>query len=104
MIKLLEKIASICASWGPVGTSIAFCIGVLISAITFFNDLWNNLFAKIDAMITPNLPSGFDLSPLALMNYIVPFDTMLTYTTALFGLYVVCVIIRIVKSFIPTVA
>lgn len=75
-----------------------------VPIITYIADLWGGLFAKLDAMIIPALPSSLDFSPLGYVNYIFPMDTCLTFTAAYLVLYALSASIRIIKSFIPTIS
>ena len=77
---------------------------VMLSFWSFLREAWGSLFAKIDALVIPALPGGADFSPLGLCNYVFPLDTMLTYCVSLMALKLVCSGIRVVKSFVPTVA
>jgi len=104
MIKLLQKVIEVLVSWGPIGTSIAFVLGLFVSGMTYLNGLWDEVFLLVDNVLIPNFPAVYDFGPLTFANYIVPVDTTLNYCAGLFILKIACVAIRIIKSWIPTVS
>lgn len=61
------------------------------------------IIAKID-QISVNVSGTADFSPLGLANYLFPLDQLLIYITGYILLLALCAIIRIVKSFIPTIS
>lgn len=82
--------------WGSLVT--------LSSVYALASELWAQLFARIDALIMPALGGTANFAPLSLVNYVFPLDTVLELVIAYAGLRVACTIIRIIKSFVPTVA
>lgn len=84
--------------------SLVFSLGTLgLAVFTFVNQMWATLFAKIDGLVAPAMGNA-DFSGLGMINYIFPLDTVCTYISAFMLLRVTCAVIRIIKSFIPTVA
>lgn len=82
-----------------------FAIGsALMGFFGWLSATWGSLFAKIDTLIAPAMPSGFDFAPLGLLNYCFPVDTLLNYVVALGALKITCTGIRMIKAFVPTVA
>lgn len=104
MLSLLKKIVEWFAKLNPLLLTAATGTGVVISVWEFGKLMWADLFARIDALVVPSTSGTADFSPLGLANYVFPLDTMLTYLGLLMGLKVVCVAIRIIKSFVPTVS
>lgn len=82
--------------WGALVT--------LSSIYALANELWASLFARIDALIMPAVGASANFAPLSLVNYVFPLDTVLQLIVAYAGLRAACAVIRIIKSFVPTVA
>jgi hypothetical protein len=83
---------------------LAVAFGSLILGVnTYAKEMWDALFARIDALAV-GVVQGLDLSPLATMNYFLPLDLICSYLVAYLALRLACVAIRVIKSFIPTVA
>ena len=104
MVTLLAKLFTWIGTFGPVVRIILAVSTVGLTLYSFLSAVWVNLFAEIDSLVLPSMPTGVDFSPLGLLNYVFPVDTLCTYVTALLALKLACTGIRIVKSFIPTVA
>lgn len=83
-------------------------LGPLAAVVTmifgYMTVLWNEMFARIDALILQASVGPLDFSPLSFLNYIFPIDDVLTCLTAYAALRVLCAAIRIIKSFIPTIS
>jgi len=80
-------------------------IAVLLLAINqYLNEQWASLFAKVDSIVAPSLAGTADFSPLGLINYVFPLDSCLTFMSAFAVLRGATAVVRIVKSFIPTIA
>lgn len=104
MTKILNALFNLTASANPAVRQLLW-IGAALTAIwDYITDLWEDLFARIDAIILPILPGSIDFQPLGLINYIFPLDTVLTMVTALVLLMLLCAAIRIVKAFIPGIS
>ncbi len=104
MITILGKIWDFFKNWNPLFKVWAGLGTAAVAVFAWFSELWDNLFAQVDALVLTALPDGVDFSPLALMNYILPLDLLLSYIVAYGALYVVASVIRMIKSFIPTIA
>lgn len=81
-------------------------VGVFTGAAALFhlfNDLWGEVFTRLDAITLAAAP-GLGIAPFALANGVFPLDTFFTYLTSYFALYLACSVIRIIKSFIPTIS
>jgi hypothetical protein len=89
----------------------AFIVGIYTLASTALAHIGGtvtkiaSMVTDFDALTRPTFSSsGIALSPLSLMNYILPLDTAITLFGAWLLLWLACSTIRIVKSWIPTVA
>ena len=67
------------------------------------NTLWGQLFAKVDTLAAGTFGAA-DFSPCGLLNYVFPLDTLCTLISAYAAVVLVCAAIRIIKSFIPSIA
>lgn len=101
----LLRVGALVSSLSPT-VRLLFLVGS--GALAFFNWLnaiWAALFSRIDAAASPAMLSlGVDVQPLSFLNYVVPLDTLLTLLTAYFAFKGVSALIRIIKSFVPTIA
>ena len=104
MLTILVKIYEWMGKYNPMVATILTGIGVGMAVWNFFKSLWVELFARGDALAVASMPSGVDFSPLGLANYVFPLDTLCSYIVTLGALKVVCVGIRVIKSFVPTIA
>lgn len=75
-----------------------------LALVKYVNDLWANLFARIDALVVQASGGAVDFSPMSLANYVLPLDVMLTLLAAYALLKVECAVIRIIKAFVPSIA
>ncbi|MBK8583394.1 MAG: hypothetical protein IPL86_16760 [Flavobacteriales bacterium] len=66
--------------------------------------LWSQLFARIDSLVVPAMGGAVNFAPLSLVNYLFPLDTICELLVIYGGLRIVCAGIRVIKSFIPTIA
>lgn len=88
-------------------------IALLCSAIGIIYTNVMGIFEKISAIIpifdnsmaTPMLSVvGVNVAPFSVMNYIVPLDVGLSLIAIYIPYYMLAVSLRVIKSFIPTVA
>lgn len=103
MKTVISAIYNMVASMSP-GFRVFMGVGSVALAINnYINELWAELFARVDAMAV-GATGMADFSPLGMVNYIFPLDTVLTFLTAYATLRAACAAIRVVKSFIPTIS
>lgn len=103
MKTILTAIYNLFAGMSPA-VRVFLGIGSIAIAVNHYvNSLWMDLFGRIDAMAASSTGMA-DFSPLGLVNYVFPLDTMLSFVIAYGTLRTVCASIRIVKSFIPTIS
>lgn len=103
LLKFLPKILSLLASMSPTLKKVLGASLLFIGFFTYFNNMWANLFARIDALVVPASIAA-DFTPLSLVNYVFPLDTVCSYISAYLTFRLACVGIRVVKSMIPTIA
>lgn len=104
MITLLGKIWEFFSRWNPMVRFWAALTSIAVAVVTWFSELWDAIFEKVDSLMMGSFPAGLDFSPLALMNYIIPLDLLFSYLIAYGALLVVASVIRIIKSFVPTIS
>ena len=75
-----------------------------IGLLKFINTMWAALFAKIVALTLPTAVVPSVLSGLGFADYVFPVHELFTFGVAYCAFYAACALIRIIKSFVPTVA
>ena len=103
LIRFLPRIFGALKSLGPTAKAVLGAATLFAGFFTYFNDLWSDLFTKIDALVVP-AGAAADFSPLSMANYYFPLDTVCTYIASYLTFIAACTVIRVIKSFIPTVA
>lgn len=63
----------------------------------------DDIMAKIDSIVV-NISGSVDFTPLAVANYLFPLNQLLGYIVAYLALLAICSVIRMIKSFIPTIS
>lgn len=79
---------------------------VLVSMLAVFNwvkDMWTMLIAKL-ALMTTFSSAGLNFSGIGLINTFFPLTETLSLLTAYLGVLLIAAAIRIVKSFVPSIA
>ena len=103
MRTLLTAIYALMSSASPFFRYGLGMLTVALAVLQYFNGLWAALFAKTDTMVAGTAGTA-DFSALGLINYVFPLDTVCTFISAYAGVRLLCATIRIIKSFIPTIA
>jgi len=76
---------------------------VILGLWNFGRDLFRTLIGSLDQIAVGALGNA-DFTPLSFANYLFPIDDLLMHLTILMALTTVCALIRIIKSFIPSIA
>lgn len=84
-------------------TSTGAILALLVPVFSTARALWSQLFQYMDQLAVTTF-GNVEFQPLGFANYLLPLDWFCTQLAVWFGVYVLTSIIRIVKSFIPTVA
>lgn len=75
---------------------------------TYVQNLINEILSLVDTLMNFSLVTAsttfFTSEPVQLANYIFPLDTLLQGLAIIVLIYPVAIIIRVIKSFIPTVS
>jgi len=91
----------------PTGLFVSTATVAGVSLWTVFdwiNDQMALLLTKMDALTAGSFAGSLNVAPFGLMNTFVPLSEALSYFAAFLGVLGACAVIRIVKSFVPTVA
>lgn len=104
MIKALVIIIEWIGQVNPVFRAALALATVLLAFLSSINERWAQLFLSVDALVIPVFQEVADFSPLGLVNYCFPLDTVLSMIVAIAALKTACAAIRVLKSFVPTVA
>ena len=104
MKTIITALYNLIAGMNPAVRAILAGGSLLLALNSYVNSLWAGLFSRVDQLVKPSISFAGDISPLALANYVFPLDTTLSLISAYGVLTVLCASIRIVKSFIPTIA
>lgn len=99
----LTALLALLQSLNPGVASIVFVGATFTSALTYINTLWVQLFSRLDAISAGSF-GAVDFSPLGLINYVIPLDTLLTLVSAYITLLIACTTIRMIKAFVPTIS
>lgn len=79
-------------------------VGSAYALITLARELIAEMMTRIDALVVSALPSGVSFAPMGLIDTIVPLHEAIEFFSAWCALYLACAAIRIIKSWVPTVA
>lgn len=103
MKQTLTFLYNLFASMNPAVKSVLAVGTVALGVNSYMQTLWTELFQKVDGIAASSFGNA-DFSPCGFINYCFPLDTLCTFLSAYCVLTVVCAAVRIVKSFIPSIA
>lgn len=86
----------------PISRVSALC-AVAAGIWGYGKGLFNDLIGRLD-QLSAGATGNADFTPLGFVNYVFPLDELLQHFTVLMALATVAAIIRVIKSWIPTVA
>lgn len=104
MINLLVWIYRLLEGWQKEVARAAGIVCAAVALVDYVNSLWTDLFARCDALISDATGGAIDFSVMGLANACFPLDSMLSMLVAYGTLRLLCAAIRIIKSFVPTIA
>lgn len=104
MKKLLTFFFNWILAMNPIITVGTGLLGSLYVAWVWVGGEWVYLFSVVDSIVQLNYGGTLNVAPLGLLDTIIPLHETLTYFVAWLGVFSICTIVRIVKSFIPTIA
>jgi len=100
----IRAILTLFVSMSPGLRAMLGVCSLVLALNTYTQTLWANVFSRVDAMAAFTIGYSYDISPLSLVNYVFPLDTMFTFITAYCAARLVLVVVRIIKAWIPTVS
>lgn len=77
---------------------------VALAVYAWVSGMFNKLLVLADSLVAMSFGSGPDFTPLTFVNYFFPLDLCLSFLAAWLGVFVAAAALRIVKSFIPSIA
>jgi len=104
MTKLLTGIFSVLNGLNPMFVTITSAVVSALSVFTWVNSLWADVIARVDALAVTSFSGTLTVAPVGFLNTFIPLQEAMTAFTAWLALITAAALIRIVKSFIPTVA
>jgi len=101
---LFQFFSALFSPAGSVGLTI-FTAGVtIITVFTWINTQIATYIAKLDLLIVTSFGGTLNIAPIGLLNTFIPLTEAIAYFGAFLAVLGTCAAVRIVKSFIPTVA
>jgi hypothetical protein len=104
MVKVLQAILTALIQLNPTLTAVGTVMVFVTGFVPFVKSMWTLFVAKIAAFALPASLAATAVSGYEFMDYIVPVHELFTAITAYCAVWVAAAIIRIIKSFIPTIA
>ena len=97
------KSAQVLLRWGVPSTAIMGASVGLTGLLAGSSDKINEIILLADQVVV-EVSGQVDFAPLALGNYLFPLDQLLSYVGVYLLLLGICALIRMIKSWIPTVS
>jgi len=104
MKTILTAIYSLLASLNPAIGGLLVAVPTVVGFFTFVHSQVVELMTRIDTMPTITSGGAISFSPLGLVDHFFPLSETITLFTAWLGVLLIASGIRIVKSFVPTLA
>jgi len=104
MKTLLTYMVGFLATINPALAAVTLGAISVVGVMNWLNQQWTVLLVKIDALSAASFSGTLSFEPMALVNTFMPLTEGLSYLTAWIGILGVCTVIRIIKSFVPTIA
>lgn len=104
MKALLTAIYTLLSSFNPTLVSLATITVSLVSLFNWLNSQWTLMLAKIDILAGSSFSGSISVSPAGLLNTFIPLTEALSFFSLFLTILVAAAVVRIVKSFIPTIA
>jgi len=88
----------------PMFLSLFTATTTVLAAFTWINDHVAQLMSRVDSLTVGSFAGTLAVSPLGFLNTFIPVAEAITYFTGYLAVLALCATIRIIKSFVPTVA
>lgn len=104
MISLLREIWNTIKSFNPTVAALLFACSMLVSLFNWIKDMIAELMARLIELTLPVSAASMTIEGMSWFNYMFPLTELFAFGALAIAAYLVAAIIRIIKSFIPTVA
>ena len=104
MKTILTAMFSMISSMNPVFTTIGVVGVSLVALFNWVSAEWALMLTKIDLLAQQNFGGTLPISPLGFLDTFIPLTETLSLFTIWLGVLALASTIRIIKSFIPTIA
>jgi hypothetical protein len=88
----------------PLFVAVASTVTTLTAGFVYINAKMVLLVAKIDLVAHQSFAGSLNIAPLGFLNTFVPVTETMTFLSAYIALLGACAVVRIIKSFVPTIA
>ena len=103
MQKLLVAILESLAQLNPVLTAIFAVVTFFVGLFNFGNEMWGAMVSRVAQLTLPDAMAVVVLDGFGFVDWCFPLSELFTFITAWAATFVLCVVIRIIKSFIPLI-
>jgi len=104
MIELLKNIKDTFFSMNPTILALFGVVTFIKSVFNFVNEMIGELLAKVATLILSPASAAIAVDGMSWFNYMFPLTELFAFAAAACTAFGVAAVIRIIKSFIPTVA
>ena len=104
MTKILFAILQSLSLLNPFVTLGGAVLTLVLGLFNFFNSMWAELLGRLSAVTLPTGTAASVMQGFDFVNYVFPLSELFTFCSAFMAFYVLCAAIRIVKSFVPSIA
>jgi len=100
----LSALFAFISGLNPMFLSLFTATTSVLAGFTWINNHIAALMDKLDLLAQTSFSGTLNISPLGFVNTFVPLNEALTFFSAYLAVLTLCATIRIIKSFVPTVA
>lgn len=104
MIKILNVVLTLLRNQNPAVVAVFAASSALLTVWHLFTTMWTALITRLDALVIAQMGGSVSFAPLGFIDRLFPLTEMLNFVTAYAAIRLACTGIRIIKSFIPTIA
>lgn len=104
MVNYLKALYDTLVSMDPAVAGAIFVFTFLISVFHYVNAMWETLLAKMAALVLTADTASMAIDGMSWFNYAFPLTEFFTFASGCALAYATAATIRIIKSFIPTIA
>lgn len=104
MVNYLKAIYDTFVSMNPAIAAFFFVSSFLMTVFQYVNEMWSMLLAKMAGLVLTTDTAAMAIDGMAWFNYFCPLTELFTFATGCALAVSAAAVIRIIKSFIPTIA